>query len=97
LSKVDVLYFSAYPDWLPQSKKRHIQYVKAISAFGVKPVLGKFKSKDKRCPTCECKWNGHEEKETDVNTVLAMLNFVAVIFLCESLQIFGQIDRTFCF
>ena len=71
---VDVFYFSAYPDWLLQSKKRHVQYVKAITAFGVKPVLGKFKFKDRRCPDCGHKWHGHEEKETDVNIALAMLN-----------------------
>lgn len=71
---VDVFYFSAYADWLPQSKKRHVQYVKALTACGVKAVLGKFKSKDRKCPTCGYKWSGHEEKETDVNMALAMLN-----------------------
>src|SRR5262249_41727666 len=71
---VDVFYFSAFADWLPQSKKRHIQYVKALVASGVNPVIGKFKSKDRNCPKCAHKWSGHEEKETDVNIALAMLN-----------------------
>lgn len=71
---IDVFYFSAYADWLPQSKKRHIQYVKALMASGVRPVMGKFKNKDRKCPKCKHKWCGHEEKETDVNIALAMLN-----------------------
>ncbi len=71
---VDVYYFSAYADWLPDSRKRHGQYVKAITTSGVKPVMGKFKAKDRKCRKCKYKWTGHEEKETDVNIALAMLN-----------------------
>ncbi len=41
---------------------------------GVKPVMGKFKTKDRKCRKCRYKWTGHEEKETDVNIALAMLN-----------------------
>ena len=36
---VDVVYFSAYADWLPQSKKRHVQYVKALIASRVSTVF----------------------------------------------------------
>lgn len=71
---VDVIYFSAYADWLPQSKKRHTQYVKALVSSKVSTVLGKFKQKDRKCPKCHHKWCGHEEKETDVNIALALLD-----------------------
>lgn len=71
---VDVHYFSAYADWLPQQKSRHIQYVKALMASKVSPVMGKFKIKDRNCPSCHHRWNGHEEKETDVNIALALLD-----------------------
>ncbi len=71
---VDVIYFSAYADWLPQSKKRHHQYVKALVSSKVSTVLGKFKQKDRKCPKCKHMWCGHEEKETDVNIALAMLD-----------------------
>ncbi|MBA3603352.1 MAG: hypothetical protein H0W50_06875 [Parachlamydiaceae bacterium] len=40
---VDVIYFSAYADWLLQSKKRHYQYVKALITSKVSTVMGKFK------------------------------------------------------
>src|SRR5258708_27765230 len=49
---VNVYYFSAYADWLPDSKQRHSQYIKALIATGVNPVMGKFKAKDKKCPKC---------------------------------------------
>lgn len=68
-----VYYFSAYADWLPDSRKRHVQYVKAITAAGAKPVMGRFKEKDRQCKKCNLQWKGHEEKETDVNIALAML------------------------
>ena len=71
---VDVYFFSAYADWRPQSKKRHVQYVRALSASGVKPIMGKFKEKDRKCPQCRHQWLSHEEKETDVNIALALLN-----------------------
>lgn len=69
-----VYYFSAYADWLPNSKARHLRYVKALIAKGVTPVMGKFKPKDRKCPECNYKWQAHEEKETDVNIALALVN-----------------------
>ena len=71
---IDVFYFSAYATWLPEAQKRHVQYVKALATTGVKSVMGKFKPKDKKCPKCAHKWCGHEEKETDVNIALMMLD-----------------------
>lgn len=67
-------YFSAYADWLPDAKSRHLRYVKALVAAGVTPVMGKFKQKDRKCSKCGYKWQSHEEKETDVNIALALLN-----------------------
>lgn len=55
-------------------KKRHTQYVKAIVSSGVTPVMGKFKGKERRCPKCNHKWCSHEEKETDVNIALTLLD-----------------------
>jgi len=58
----EVFYFSAYANHLPDSKKRHLEYVKALTASGVSPVMGNFKKKQRRCPNCRHNWNGHEEK-----------------------------------
>lgn len=69
-----VYYFSAYATWLPDEYKRHRVYIAALQAAGVRPVMGKFKEKDRYCSHCKSKWKGHEEKETDVNLALALLN-----------------------
>jgi uncharacterized LabA/DUF88 family protein len=71
---IDVLYFSAYANWRPDSKKRHQEYVKALTSNGISPIMGNFKAKDRKCPTCAHRWESHEEKETDVNIALHMLN-----------------------
>lgn len=69
-----VYYFSAYATWLPTAYERHRQYVAAIQARGVTPILGRFKEKDARCRSCRASYKTHEEKETDVNIALWLLN-----------------------
>lgn len=71
---IDVYYFSAYANWLIKSKERHVQYVKALHYAGVKLIIGKFKSKSRKCPKCEFCWNGYEEKNTSVNIAITLLN-----------------------
>ena len=69
-----ILFFSAYPTWKPDSYLRHRMYIKALSSRGVTPVMGKFKVKPKKCLNCKAEWESHEEKETDVNLALALLD-----------------------
>ena len=71
---IDVYYFSAYADWMPDKTLRHRAYVKALISAGVTPVMASFKKKDRKCRECGHMWKGHEEKETDVNIAVAMLN-----------------------
>jgi len=69
-----ILFFSAYPPWKPASHFRHRQYVAALLSTGVTPVMGQFKNKPKKCMKCAAQWVSHEEKETDVNLALALLD-----------------------
>ena len=71
---VSVFYFSAHATWLPDAYKRHRAYVAALEGVGVTPVMGFFKEKDRHCHTCRARWKAHEEKETDVNIGLYMIN-----------------------
>ncbi len=68
-----VYYFSAYATWKPDRYARHRKYVRALKKFGVTPVFGHFKSKTKKCKNCGRKWIEHEEKETDVQIALQLL------------------------
>ncbi len=69
-----VHYFSAYADWLQDASKRHREYVAALKARGVTVKLGQFKSKTRACKSCGAQWLGHEEKESDVNFAVELLN-----------------------
>jgi len=71
---VSVFYFSAYATWLSDAYKRHRVYVNALQGVGVTPVMGFFKEKDRSCRACGAHWKAHEEKETDVNIGLYMIN-----------------------
>lgn len=68
-----ILYFSAFATWIPEAYARHRAYVAALEATGVEVVLGKFKKKQRSCKRCGAEWEGHEEKETDVNLALMLL------------------------
>lgn len=69
-----VHYFSAYATWLPQASARHREYVAALEAKGVNVKLGQFKKKGRSCKSCGAQWDGHEEKESDVNFAVELLN-----------------------
>ncbi|WP_157384504.1 NYN domain-containing protein [Nitratireductor soli] len=70
----DIFYFSAYAYWWPDRRRRHEEYVRALESSGVEIVLGHFKRKDGKCNSCGARWDAHEEKETDVNIALCILN-----------------------
>jgi len=70
----DVYFFSAYATWKQQSHLRHLKYVQALEAVGVKTVLGHFKQKKRRCHSCKNEFIAHEEKETDVNIAIHLLD-----------------------
>lgn len=69
-----VFYFSAYATWLPGPYHRHRTYVRALQVQGVDFIQGRFKEKDRFCKDCKKTWVAHEEKETDVNIALRMLD-----------------------
>lgn len=70
----EVLYFSAFATWRPDAYKRHRAFVAALEEVGVQTIMGQFKQKDRRCHHCSAQWIAHEEKETDVNIALYLLN-----------------------
>jgi hypothetical protein len=71
---VHVTYFSAPSRWSAEKRARHMEYVKALEAVGVDPVLSKFdqvakfcRDEDKYCPF-------FEEKQTDVGLAVSVLS-----------------------
>ena len=71
----NVFYFSAYASHVIESNQKcQKAYVRALELIEVKTILGHFKEKDRKCPACKHNWVGHEEKETDVNIALFLLD-----------------------
>ncbi len=70
---VEVYYFTALAYWRPDRVIKHKRYINALKANGVTVVSGKFKEKPRRCFKCKVKYIHHEEKQTDVNICLKVL------------------------
>lgn len=69
-----VLFFTAfYPD-RPHKEKRHRLFNRAQELHGVKIIYGRFKRKEKYCNSCKQTVRGWEEKETDVNIAIELLD-----------------------
>lgn len=72
---IKVIHFSAYVHHISESvQKRQRAYIKALDMVGTRTILGHFKKKHRKCPNCQHTWIGHEEKETDVNIALFLLD-----------------------
>lgn len=70
-----VKYFSAVATHRsPESMLRHRTYIAALQSQGVACILGKFKRQPKGCFACGSRWFNHEEKETDVNIAIQMID-----------------------
>ena len=68
-------YFSTIATHISESaQKRQYAYITALQVRGIKPILGQFKQKDRYCPKCASYSKANEEKETDVNIALDLLD-----------------------
>lgn len=72
-----VKYFTAYATWRNfDSVSRHRAYVNALQNVGVDIVFGRFQEKQLRCKAvsgCGQKYISHEEKLTDVNIAISIV------------------------
>lgn len=72
----EVILYTAYAYWRKNNTSgRHKVFIKAQKNNGVKVIFGKFKEKDRRCPACKKMIKQHEEKETDVNIALDIIDY----------------------
>jgi uncharacterized LabA/DUF88 family protein len=72
-----VKYFTAYASWRSVTTvSRHKAYVKALRSVGVEVVFGRFQEKRRVCKAkdgCGLSFPVHEEKLTDVNIAVAVI------------------------
>lgn len=71
---VSVQYFTASIRNDPPAQARQNAYIGSLrAATNVDVVLGRFQEKQRTCFQCGSVWRTYEEKETDVNIAVAML------------------------
>lgn len=89
----NIFYFSSHAFHIHENEQ-HLQksYLRALELRGIKVVLGHFKEKDRRCPQCSHHWRGHEEKETDVNIALTLLDLAYQDFFDRAIVITNDSD-----
>lgn len=68
-----VYYFTAYVEWDKAKKRRHLDFVSVQRDRGVTVVLGKFRLVQRTCRICKQIFDTYEEKRTDVNIAITML------------------------
>jgi len=66
--------------------------VKALKTANVKVILGNFKKKDRSCNNCSSSWVAHEEKETDVNISIRLIDMTYKNSFDRVLLITGDTD-----
>ena len=71
----NVVLFTAYAKWMPESHKRHETYLSALRARNVEIIWGKFYLKERKCHLCGSTYKTHEEKQTDVNIASNLLTW----------------------
>lgn len=87
-----ICYFTALASWKPNGMARHQTYVAALKASGVKIVCGRFKEKERFCWKCKSMYPAHEEKQTDVNIALRMLEDAIDNRFDEAVLVSGDTD-----
>ncbi len=68
-----IFWFTAYYPGNPAKKAKHQLYARVLRTNGITPVWGRFSKKEKHCKLCDGVFDGYEEKLTDVNIAITLL------------------------
>lgn len=83
----DIYYFSALAHHTTESQvNRHRAYIAALKATGITVIEGRFKEKWLTCTHCGQAYKSHEEKETDVNIAISVVEH-AILKECETIVV----------
>ena len=93
IESLDIYFFTAKPKHLGKDKvKRHETYSRALNAVNIHVKDGNFKIRNRKCrASCKEDFNAFEEKETDVNIAVYLIDFAyqdsfdtCLLFSCDS-------------
>jgi uncharacterized LabA/DUF88 family protein len=83
----EIFYFTAFADHAGKDPvKRHRLYISVLRTTGVQVVRGRFKEKPMRCRNCDVRYKAHEEKETDVNIAIQIVER-SILKQCDSVVV----------
>lgn len=71
----EVWYFTARTRDEPDAERRQAVYLDALASYcpRVRRMEGRFQPRIRSCRYCQARWVGYEEKETDVNIAVALV------------------------
>ena len=88
----EILYFTTLATWDPSKVARHKLFLRAQENEGVSIVYGEFKRKQKFCTVCRNYFWTFEEKQTDVNIALKLLQLAVADRYDKAIIISGDTD-----
>jgi uncharacterized LabA/DUF88 family protein len=91
---LEVQYFTARILGNPELEQRQAVYLSALASLGphVRLIEGRFQGKLQECFSCGAAWTTYEEKETDVNIAIAMVEDAARDVYDVAILISGDSD-----
>lgn len=89
-----VHYFTARPYNNSDSERRQVAYLNALASHSpkVRLIEGRFQEKPQECQACGARWISYEEKETDVNIAIALLEDAVLDAYDVAILISGDSD-----
>ena len=69
-----IYYFTALALWNEEKVRKYKKYIEVLEASGIQVIYGNFKKITRKCRNCHKQYQTFEEKETDVNMGLYLLN-----------------------
>lgn len=88
----NVLYFTTLATWDAGKMARHRLYIRALENEGVLTIYGEFKRKQRHCNSCGQLFWSREEKQTDVNIALYLLQLAIIGEYDKAIIISGDTD-----
>lgn len=84
--------FTAFATWDQAKLARHKLFLRANESVGVNVVLGEFKKKERHCSLCKRRYPGYEEKQTDVNIAVHLLQSAILDKYDRAVLVSGDTD-----
>jgi len=90
-----VYYFTASPPWSSSKKRKHRDLVKAQKKYGVHVIHGRFRPVTRKClGSCQEEYKTYEEKRTDVNIAVKLVELTATHPFDKAILISADSDLT---